>query len=302
MKQHAIPQNILDIEFKLFTKFTVREFTYMAVGIGFGGIFLYMYSKGDIPGIVAFPIFLTSSAIGLFLGLVPINDQKADVFLRNYITAITSPTQRVWKNAKLDQKLGKPTLPNETKAGMERGVAANKPKIVGTSQASDQGTKYIEDEKLQALDNEEAQKLAQISKEAVQAGVGSTTPLPKDIPVQNQQAQQPVPNSSNISINSQNISNFEIALPDGVVLNGSLNMQILNKENTPVSGAVATIKDSTGRVLSAFRANDQGYILTNKILNPGTYYINVKDEKNTYPQVQVLLDGNSIKPFKITAI
>ena len=46
MKQHPIPQNVLDVEFKLFTKFTVREFAYIAIGFGFGGIFIQIPRAG----------------------------------------------------------------------------------------------------------------------------------------------------------------------------------------------------------------------------------------------------------------
>jgi len=49
MKQHAIPQNILDVEFKLFTKFTVREFLYVATGVVIGGAFLLMYARNSVP-------------------------------------------------------------------------------------------------------------------------------------------------------------------------------------------------------------------------------------------------------------
>ena len=40
MRQHAIPQNILDVEFKIFTKFTLKEFAYLGIGVGIGGVFL----------------------------------------------------------------------------------------------------------------------------------------------------------------------------------------------------------------------------------------------------------------------
>src|SRR5690606_10949214 len=132
MKQHPIPQNILDIEFKLFTKFTVREFMYMAIGVIFGGIFLYLYAEQTLPAIIAFPIFIVSSGLGLYFGLIPINDQKADVYVKNYITAITSTTQRVWKSKELDRKLSKEEL-DVTRGNMNRSAdGKEKPQIIGS--------------------------------------------------------------------------------------------------------------------------------------------------------------------------
>jgi hypothetical protein len=58
MRQHAIPQNILDVEFKLFTKFTLKEFAYLAIGLGIGGIMIYLVVSGIIPPILGIPIFV----------------------------------------------------------------------------------------------------------------------------------------------------------------------------------------------------------------------------------------------------
>lgn len=115
MRQHAIPQNVLDVEFKLFTKFTLREFAYLAIGVSIGGIFLYFTTKGQIPGIIGVPIFVIFSALGAFFALVPINDQPADKFVTNYFNAINRPTQRVWLNSELKNQRVKPTIQTEQK-------------------------------------------------------------------------------------------------------------------------------------------------------------------------------------------
>ncbi len=115
MRQHAIPQNVLDVEFKLFTKFTLREFAYLAIGVSIGGIFLYFTTKGQIPGIIGIPIFVIFSALGAFFALVPINDQPADKFVTNFFNAINRPTQRVWLNTELKNQRAKPVIQTEQK-------------------------------------------------------------------------------------------------------------------------------------------------------------------------------------------
>ena len=101
MRQHPIPQNILDVEFKLFTKFTLKEFAYLAIGLGIGGLLVYLMVGHTIPAIIGIPGLILSAGSGIFLGLVPINDQDADVFIKNYVNAITTPTQRVWLSKSL---------------------------------------------------------------------------------------------------------------------------------------------------------------------------------------------------------
>lgn len=169
MKQHPIPQNILDVEFKLFTKFTVREFIYMATGIGFGGIFLYFATRGELTYFIAIPIFLISSGIGLFLGLVPLNGQNADTYLTNYITAITRPTRRVWTNDQFDQKvegIAEERGLKMTQGKMEQieSKVSGNAKIIGGVDSQKLGTnQFVQAAQVtQELDNEEAQKLAVI--------------------------------------------------------------------------------------------------------------------------------------------
>ena len=195
MKQHPIPQNILDIEFKLFTKFTVKEFAYMSLGIGFGGLFLYFYTKNQMPAYVAFPVFLVSSGIGLFLGLVPINDQKADQFLSNYIAAITKPTQRVWKNDKFDQKVELLTNKQEeqtTEGSMVRSVNQEQEgtlNVIGGTPIPNH--QFIEQQKIDEFDKAENERLAEIEK-AVNETDGAPVAQPQQAAPtqQTQQVQQ----------------------------------------------------------------------------------------------------------------
>lgn len=173
MRQHPIPQNILDIEFKLFTKFTIREFAYMAIGIGFGGIFLYLFSKGEIPAVIALPVFLISSGIGLFLGLVPINDQNADVFMRNYFLAISRPTQRVWKGELFDEKVQVIAQQKGVSLGttgtMDRDAnLKSNSKVIGGTAKNLPTTQFIEEETLSEIEEDEAEQLELIDQIAKQ--------------------------------------------------------------------------------------------------------------------------------------
>jgi hypothetical protein len=111
MRQHPIPQNVLDVEFKLFTSFTLKEFAYLAIGVGLGGLFLYLTTRGQFPGIIGIPLFIIFSGLGVFIALVPINGQPADKFFSNFIFAINRPTQRVWLNKELKDERVKPLVP-----------------------------------------------------------------------------------------------------------------------------------------------------------------------------------------------
>ena len=312
MRQHAIPQNILDIEFKLFTKFTIREFVYMAVGVGFGGIFLYFYSLAQIPGIIAFPVFLFSSGMGLFLGLVNINDQKADVFLKNYIWAITHPTQRVWRNKMIDEKLGQEIKPqfNVTQGTMKRqGEEASEAEIIGASNDSPK-PEYIEKSKLEEFDKEEREYLDKITKLAQSSGsanpqqtsstlITETTVLKQE--VKPETAVQTSTQPGKIRIDSNNKNNYLTTLNKPTPYIGNLNFKILNQKNEELNQAVLVIKDMQNRVLSALQTDNNGEAMANRIFPVGTYNIEVQLNGYTFPQVQIIMDKQDFEPIKIKA-
>lgn len=335
MRQHAIPQNILDIEFKLFTKFTVREFVYMAIGIGFGGIFLYFYSLAQVPGIIAFPIFFFSSGLGLFLGLVNINDQKADVFLKNYIWAITHPTQRVWRNKIIDEKIGKEVKPefNVTQGSMNRNQQADPDAEIIGATLDDQKPEFIEKSKIDEFEKEEKEYLDKISKLAQGvtpspiAATSSVTPpvtpltsvQPEQQTIQNPtssqaQTQTTTPNTttgvtntpvqpqpSKIRIDINNKGNYATALNKPTPYIGNLNFKIEDNLAKSLPQAILVIKDNQNRVLSALQTDNNGEAMSNRIFPIGTYNIEVQLGGYTFPQVEIIMDKQDFEPIKIKA-
>jgi len=192
MKQHPIPQNILDIEFKLFTKFTVKEFAYIAVGVGFGGIFLYLFSLKILPFYLAIPAFVVLSGLGLFLGLVPINDQKADVFMSNYFRAIKRPTQRVWRNKSFDEKVELEA--SERGLSLTQGTLERTPdkqgkaKIIGGSDSAS-SNQFIEQHVIDNLDMEEDALMQQF--DTLASIDTNMNQLPQNPPLQQSESQAP---------------------------------------------------------------------------------------------------------------
>ncbi len=173
MKQHAIPQNVLDVEFKLFGFFTIKEFVYLAVGLGSSGLVFYSWTntlanRPGLPGLVAIPIGIVLLLLTIFIVFIPVNDMKADKFLSNYIRAILAPTLRIWRNRKFDEKLDQITKARAaqvTTGTMDRSVTdsldPDSPasiKSVGLAKELD----TFESKQTQAIDAEEQERLNQL--------------------------------------------------------------------------------------------------------------------------------------------
>lgn len=95
-QQHPIPQNVMGVEFKLIGGLTLRQFGFLAFFI----IFAWITYSSALPGFIKTPLALTIAVFGIFISIVPIQDRSADVWVKNFLLAVSSPTERVWKKGR----------------------------------------------------------------------------------------------------------------------------------------------------------------------------------------------------------
>lgn len=274
MRQHSIPQNILDVEFKLFTKFTLKEFAYLALGIGFGGLMIYLTVGKIIPSVLGIPVFIISSGLGILFGLVPINEQDADVFIKNYISAISNPTQRVWLNRQMKAKRTKPEIkPTEEGELVHKDMKKERKKIIGISLP----VKKEEEEQPDLLDQE------------LKVDEDLMAPPPID------------PNF--VMITDQNISNYQFNIKSLDRLPGNINLWLCSRDFKPIPNVIVYLKNMQGKVLYANRTGKNGYFLTNRMWQSDTYVLEFQHPVYKFPKVQLeLTDIKNKLPIKISNI
>lgn len=97
MEPHPIPRQITSFEFKLVGFLTLRQFIYIAIFSGLGVVFFYGI---PIP-LINVAATVGSALFGLALAFIPVNERPLDVFIKNGIRKIFSPTQYYYqkKNA-----------------------------------------------------------------------------------------------------------------------------------------------------------------------------------------------------------
>jgi hypothetical protein len=94
MSQHAVPQNVMDVEFKLIGEMTLRQFAYLMVC----ALIAYVCYLSLI-GIFKWPAVIFFLLLGVGLAFVPIQDRGLDIWFVNFLNAMFMPTQRVWQKA-----------------------------------------------------------------------------------------------------------------------------------------------------------------------------------------------------------
>jgi hypothetical protein len=279
MRQHPIPQNVLDIEFKLFTRFTLKEFAYLALGVGTGGIFLYFTVKGDIPGVVGIPVFTILSGLGAFLALVPINDQPADKAIANFFTAINRPTQRVWLNEALREQRLKPVISP---------VEESKKKVIGT-------TELGEEQKQQIFTESPGDDILAIQDESTESKSEITER------VKQEETKVILPQEEYITISEENISKYQFPIKSIDKLPGNINIWLCTRENQPLPGINTYLKDSNGKILYANKTGPNGYFLSNRIYPEGLYTVEFEGISGGTPKLRLSVSRNHSKlPLKIS--
>ena len=91
-RQHAVPQNIMDVEFKIVGDLTMRQFFYLMI---FGAI-AYGAFVG-INNILRWPIIAVTVLAGIAFAFLPIEERGLDVWVINFFKSIYAPNQRIWR-------------------------------------------------------------------------------------------------------------------------------------------------------------------------------------------------------------
>lgn len=97
MDAHPVPQNVTQFQFRLIGDMTLKQFGYLAGGVGFAYL-IFVFLSGAYPW-VAWPVIVISSFLGIAFAFLPIQDRPLDHWVGAFIKAIYSPTKREWKKS-----------------------------------------------------------------------------------------------------------------------------------------------------------------------------------------------------------
>jgi len=92
-RQHPIPQNFMDVEFKIVGEFTVRQFTYLCAT----GFPMYLIFSSPIQSFIKTVLLIILGILGFLLVFVPIDDRSMDVWIVNFFKSVYSHNRRVWR-------------------------------------------------------------------------------------------------------------------------------------------------------------------------------------------------------------
>lgn len=92
-RQHPVPQNVMDVEFKVIGDLTVRQLMYLFAGM----VTVYSFYKTGLPTFWKYIFISISGALSIAVAFIPIQERGLDKWLVSFIKAMIYPTQMVWR-------------------------------------------------------------------------------------------------------------------------------------------------------------------------------------------------------------
>lgn len=283
MEGHPIPRQITTFEFKLIGFLTLRQFIYLIV---FGPLGFVIYKLFPIP-FVNIALGVAVGAIGPLFAFVPINDRPIDVWIRNFIKRLTSPTQYTYykHNAPLYflQNLYFIQDPHRVVTHIE---SQEKLAAYLASRQKPQKTNVAQKQTIHNLLHASRNSLANGDVKKPAATVVTTPGVAKEPSKPPLQPQQTTIQPTISSAPQQKQPFFS-----GVVKNHKL---------IPLPGILIYVKNDTGQVLRLLKTNPHGVFATFSPLSPGQYFFELKDPRGSYffDTMKIPVESQNSKPFE----
>lgn len=93
MENHPIPQDVTGFQFKLIGDMTIKQFAYLITGV----IMAWVFFSLPVTDFIKVPLALFFGLFGASLAFLPIEGRPMDTMIGNFLKAISSPTQYVYR-------------------------------------------------------------------------------------------------------------------------------------------------------------------------------------------------------------
>ncbi|NMB84010.1 PrgI family protein [Candidatus Roizmanbacteria bacterium] len=276
MEQHAIPRQITSFEFKLIGFLTLKQFIYVVV---FSALGYVTYMIVPIPFInILFGVLV--GGIGLALAFLPINDRPLEVWIKNIIKRLTSPTQYFF----LKQNPPVSFLNNLY-------FLSDPHQITSHIESQEKLASYLSktsSTRPSAVNNKNSiNSLLQKPSDALRPKASSVVSQPVAIP---QSSTTPVPNES-----------LSPAVPVPGPKTAFLTGIVKNHKLIPLPGILVYVKDQNGKTLRLLKSNPHGVFATFNPLIGGEYTFEAKDPNGNYffDTMKISVENQNLKPIEI---
>lgn len=276
MEQHPIPRQITTFEFKLIGFLTLKQFIYLLVFFVFGFV---SYLLTPIP-FLNYLVGIAIGSIGLAFAFLPINDRPMDIWVKNFIKRLTSPTQYTFK---------KQNRPPEILLD----IVKNSSYVLSNYIDSQQKLNSYLSTRNQYQTDSRKQKIAKIISQ-------------KDndffnYPKENKSLKEESFANKKTSQSQSLTFSFKDS-KGGLVRKPFISGVIRNYKNTPLAGILIYIKkEGEENPIRILKTNSHGVFLSFNPFPSGDYILEIKDPKQLYffDTMKLRVENEDNKPIEI---
>ena len=248
MEQHPIPRQITTFEFKLIGFMTLKQFLYLAVFFPIGCIAYTAIPVAYVNVIVGVLI----GAVGLLFAFLPVQERPLDVWIKNFIRRLSSPTQYVYKKKNDAVYFIKDLF-------------------------------FLNDPHLALAHVESKAKLAEYLQKQQAADLKSTKTQDKQkMHIQDLLSQNLQVPSINQTTASAGRGASQVHTDESIVHQPFITGVIKNRKQIPLPGILVTVKDQQGKQLRLLKTNPYGIFATYSPLSTGEYQFEIGDPNGNY--------------------
>jgi len=270
MDQHPVPRQITTFEFKLIGFMTLKQFIYLVIAAPIAYI---LFVAIPIPIINIVMAFLVALA-GVLFAFLPIQDRPLEVWLRNFIKRINSPTQYFYMRK------------NTGPAFLSDLYYSQDPHITGSLV----DTKEKLSAYLSMKSNKDKELLTNATKQ--KSHISNLLEETKSI------------NPSSIKkakADAKGIVKIKAQEEETSIKKPYLYGVVKNKKGIPLPGILISIKDADNNEIRLLKTNPHGVFATYSPFTQGTYFLSLEDPGSSYffDTINLNISEKDIPPITI---
>jgi len=320
MEQHPVPQDIATYQFRLVGNMTLKQFLELASGIV---VAVLLYTT-PLYAIFKWPLIFFFVFAGAAFAFMPIQERPMDVWIRNFLRSIYSPTRFLWKKEE--------NLPDFLTYQVSKNLAASLPKLTPAERL--RFAEYVKSlptsQSLTPFDLAEKTNLDKINQflTKVSGSVKPSIPSPpitplveianpftppmeigtpfKDLPAMRR---RPKPKPKPIFVPIKPKPKIKVAptivplpIPTLPELPNVIVGMTLDKEGKILPNAIIEIRDKHQMPVRASKTNKLGQFFIATPLPTGDYELEVEAQPLVFDIIKFKAEGKIIPPLKIQAV
>lgn len=271
MEQHAVPRQITTFEFKLIGFLTIKQFVYILIFAGFSLLFYFLLIPVR-PFNIA--VAVLTMGLGAFFALFKYNERELDVWIKNLLSSLLSPSQYYYIKHNVAPDFLKGVFVSGDEATVQIHIDA-KQKLA----------KYMDTKEHAPQTQQGSQRINTLLEQ-------QPTPLPKNNIVT---ATKEDPVSVQTATATQTTP--EVITAREAFLSGVVH----NNRNEPLPNIMVYINSASGQVVRILKTNHHGLFATFHPLPTGDYEVGPKDlgGKYFFDTMKITVDDQQLSPLQI---